>query len=329
MIGVPHPRSPPAVTPDPPPPPDPAGDTRGGARFPLFRHDDFDPESLLAAKGTTTISVCLPARDEASTIGPIVAAIRTELVDRVPLVDELLVIDDHSTDDTAALARAAGATVVPAGEVLPDHGRNPGKGEALWKSLFVSSGDVVVWCDADIRNFDTRFVLGVLGPLLTRGDIGFVKGFYRRPLRDDGEGGGRVTELMARPLISALFPHLGDLVQPLSGEFGGRRRHLERVPFQQGYGVDLGLLIDLTARFGSELVAQVDLGSRVHRNRPLRELGPQAAAILAMALRRVAGEAEVGDELVLRRPDGHVHLGVGQRPPLIELTEYRRRHGID
>jgi glucosyl-3-phosphoglycerate synthase len=305
--------------PDPPP----------AAPFPVFRHDEFDPATLAAVKRETTVSVCLPARDEAATIGPIVAAIRTELIERVALVDELLVVDDHSGDDTAALARAAGATVVPASEILPAHGRNPGKGEALWKSLHASSGDVVVWCDADIRNFDVRFVVGVLGPLLTRSHIGFVKGFYRRPLRDDGEGGGRVTELMARPLISALFPHLGGLVQPLAGEFGGRRHHLERVPFQQGYGVDLGLLIDLTARFGPDLVAQVDLGSRVHRNRPLRELGPQAAAILAMALRRADGELGIGDELVLRRPDGDVRLGVGQRPPLIEVPEYRQRHGID
>ena len=291
----------------------------------MFEHHQFTAEFLLGRKGGTTISVCLPARDEAVTIGPIVSAIRRALIEEIPLVDELLVIDDHSTDDTAALARAAGADVVPAGEILAEHGKNPGKGEALWKSLFVSRGDLVAWCDADIRNFDVRFVLGVLGPLLTHPEIGFVKGFYRRPLRDDGEGGGRVTELMARPLISAMFPHLGDLVQPLSGEFGGRRRYLEQVPFQQGYGVDLGLLIDLTARFGPDIIAQVDLGTRVHRNRPLRELGPQAAAILAMALRHAPGEAAIGDELVLQRPDGDVRLGVGERPPLIDLAEYRQR----
>jgi glucosyl-3-phosphoglycerate synthase len=290
----------------------------------MFSHSDFSPEALLAAKDRTTVSVCLPARDEGSTIGPIVSAIHSELVDRCPVVDELLVIDDHSGDDTAAVARAAGATVIPAAEVLAHHTSTPGKGQALWKALYASTGDVVAWCDADIRNFDVRFVVGVLGPLLTRPDIGFVKGFYRRPLRDDGEGGGRVTELMARPLISALFPHLGDLIQPLSGEFGGRRRYLEQVPFQHGYGVDLGLLIDLTDRFGPDLVAQVDLGTRVHRNRPLRELGPQAAAILAMALRRV-GQQPTADRLVLRRPGGDVDLDVGEHPPLAELDEYRER----
>lgn len=293
---------------------------------PSFDHARFTAASLVGPKGATTVSVCLPARDEAPTIPAIVDAIRHELVERVPLVDELLVIDDHSTDDTAALARQAGATVVPAGEILPEHGTNPGKGEALWKSLHVSSGEIVVWCDADIRNFDVRFIVGVLGPLLTEPGIGFVKGYYRRPLRDDGEGGGRVTELMARPLISTLFPHLGELVQPLSGEFGGRRRYLEQVPFQQGYGVDLGLLVDLTARFGSGILAQVDLGTRIHRNRPLRELGPQAAAILAMALRHAGDGLAGGEELLLQRPQqGDVRLAVGQRPPLIELAEYRER----
>jgi glucosyl-3-phosphoglycerate synthase len=304
------------------------GTEQGRLGFPVFRHSDFDPADLVSRKQGRTISVCLPARDEAATIATIVERIRRDLVEGCPLVDELLVVDDSSTDDTAALARAAGATVVPAGAILAEHGRNPGKGEALWKSLFVSRGDLVIWCDADIRNFDSRFVVGIAGPLLADPALGFVKGFYRRPLRDDGEGGGRVTELMARPLISALFPHLGDLVQPLSGEFGGRRELLERVPFHQGYAVDLGLLVDLTARFGTDPVAQVDLGTRIHRNRPLRELGPQSAAILAMALRHTAGEVDVPEELVLRRPEGDLTLGVGIRPPLIELPEYRQRHDV-
>jgi glucosyl-3-phosphoglycerate synthase len=296
--------------------------------IPRFDHHEFSAEDAVRAKGDTTVSVCLPARNEAPTIAGIVDSIRSVLVEGAPVIDELIVIDDHSTDDTAALARQAGATVVPAGEILADYGDGAGKGEALWKSLYVSSGDVVVWCDADIRNFDDRFIVGVLGPLLAHDHLGFVKGFYRRPLRDDGEGGGRVTELMARPLIATLFPHLGDLVQPLSGEFGGRRRYLEQVPFQQGYGVDLALLIDLTDRFGTEILAQVDLGTRIHRNRPLRELGPQSAAILAMALRR-AGVTPTSDELVLRRPADNVSIGVGERPPMIELAEYRARHGVE
>lgn len=307
------------------PVPQPERPRRSRDGFPSYCHRDFDPQRLLAHKGATTVSVCLPARDEAATIGPIVAAIRSQLVEALPLVDELIVVDDHSCDGTGDLARAAGATVVLADEVLPDHGRQPGKGEALWKSLFASTGDVVVWCDADIRDFDVRFVVGVLGPLLTDPDIGFVKGFYRRPVAGDEEGGGRVTELMARPLISALFPQLGGLVQPLSGEFGGRRRYLERVPFHHGYAVDLGLLIDLTRRFGPDVIAQVDLGTRIHRNRPLDELGPQAAAILAMALRRAAGGDADRDELLLLRPQGDVPVAVGEHPPLIELPDYRPR----
>jgi glucosyl-3-phosphoglycerate synthase len=287
----------------------------------MFDHVDFRPDRLAERKGTTTVSVVLPARNEEATVGSIVATIRDRLVIDTGLVDELLVMDDGSTDDTAARAADAGAKVVDAASILPEHGSG-GKGEALWKSLRASSGDVVVWCDADIRNFDERFVVGCIGPLLTRPDIGFVKGFYRRPLNEDGDGGGRVTELVARPLIATLFPDLDEMVQPLSGEFGGRRELLEAVPFHRGYAVDLGLLIDLARSFGVERLGQVDLGARVHRNRPLRELGPQAAAILAMALER-SGLRE-GDELatlVMRRPEfGDAAITVGQLPPMATVA---------
>ncbi len=290
----------------------------------LFDHRTFTVDELLAVKGSTTVTVALPAKDEAPTIGAILTTIREGLMDRVGLVDELIVIDDHSTDDTAAVARQAGAEVYPAAEILPRYGAGHGKGEALWKSLHVSTGDIVCWCDADIRNYDNRFVLGPLGPLLQNDDISFTKGFYRRPLRDDGEGGGRVTELVARPLISSLFPHLGPLVQPLSGEFAGRRSVLEAVPFSRGYAVDLALLIDLTDRFGTDVIAQVDLGTRIHRNRPLRELGPQSAAITNMVLRR-AGHETVADlidgvgALTLLRPTlGDATITVGDLPPMAE-----------
>ncbi|MEM7273637.1 MAG: glucosyl-3-phosphoglycerate synthase [Actinomycetota bacterium] len=286
----------------------------------LFDHERFDPDELAERKGPTTVTVAIPARDEAATIGPIVATIRRALMEDAPLVDELLVIDDLSTDDTALIAEKAGATVWSSAEILPEHGSG-GKGEALWKSLSVATGDLITWCDADIRNFDERFVVGCIGPMLVDETIGFVKGFYRRPLSEDGEGGGRVTELMARPLIATLFPHLDHLFQPLSGEFGGRRALLQQVPFHRGYAVDLGLLIDLTARFGPDIVAQVDLGSRVHRNRPLRQLGPQASAILAMALER-AGVTPVTDRPVLRRPEfGDAEISIGQLPPLQALAE--------
>lgn len=284
----------------------------------LFEYGDFEPADLVAAKGSTTITVALPAKDEAATIGPIISTIRSILVDQFPVIDELLVIDDLSEDETAVIAEKAGATVHSSADILPEHGSG-GKGEALWKSLHVSTGDLIVWCDADIRNFDTRFIVGCLGPLLTRPEIGFVKGFYRRPLNEDGEGGGRVTELMARPLIATLFPELDMMIQPLSGEFGGRRELLEQVPFCRGYAVDLGLLIDLSRQFGAEVLAQVDLGSRAHRNRPLRQLGPQSAAILAMALRRSGVSVDAGT-LTMRRPEfGDAAIEIGELPPLSSL----------
>ena len=300
----------------------------------IYDHQAFTVERLLEAKGDATVTVALPAKNEAPTIEAIIETIVGGLMGSTGLVDELIVIDDHSTDDTAALARQAGATVYPAGEILPAYGPGYGKGEALWKSLHVSTGDIVCWCDADIRNYDNRFILGPLGPLLLEPEISFTKGFYRRPLRDDGEGGGRVTELVARPLISTLFPHLGPLIQPLSGEFAGRRSVLEQVPFSRGYAVDLALLIDLAERYGIESIAQVDLGTRIHRNRPLRELGPQSAAITDMALRRAersgrvassdVGETPVGDsrDLTLLRPTlGDATITVGDLPAMASVAD--------
>ncbi len=302
----------------------PRGSCRSTPFMRIFDHASSTIDHLLEAKGQTRITVALPARNEAPTIERIVGAIHADLVVGHRLVDELIVIDDHSSDDTAALARSAGATVFPAAGILPEHGLGHGKGEALWKSLHVSTGDVICWCDADIRNYDNRFVLGLIAPLLSEPDIGFVKGFYRRPVRDDGEGGGRVTELVARPLISTLFPHLGPLVQPLAGEFAGRRCLLEQVPFSRGYAVDLALLIDIAERFGSAAIAQVDLGSRIHRNRPLRELGPQAAAIVHMALRRAGldpASGTAGAPLELLRPTlGDVAIEVGDLPPMASLA---------
>lgn len=300
------------------PHPEPPRFDRAPRQDRLFSYSSFSPEALVDLKDGQTITVALPARDEAETIGPILEQIVAELVERVPLIDELLVIDDLSEDNTAVIADKAGATVYSSAEILPEYGSG-GKGEALWKSLHVSSGDLITWCDADIRNFDNRFILGVLGPMLTNQDIGFVKGFYQRPLNTEGEGGGRVTELMARPLIASLFPNLETMFQPLSGEFGGRRELLTQVPFARGYAVDLALLIDLADRFGAEVLAQVDLGSRVHRNRPLRQLGPQSAAILAMALRR-AGVTSIDDPLIMARPEfGDAEITVGDLPPLADL----------
>ena len=288
----------------------------------LFDHRDFEVDRLVAAKrdGGHTISVVLPARDEATTVGGIVERLRSALVDDAPLVDEVLVVDDRSVDATAAVARNAGARVVRSVDVLPEVGVRAGKGEALWKGVAASTGSLVAFCDADLRDFDPRFVVGLVGPLLLHDDVSFVKAFYDRPLDGSPRGGGRVTELMARPLVSSLFPSLTSIVQPLAGEFAGRRPVLESVPFVEGYGVDLALLIDIARTYGVESIAQVDLGVRAHRNRPLSELGPMATTILLMALDRAGVDAP--REAVLRTPErGEVGVSFGERPPLRQVLD--------
>lgn len=289
---------------------------RGPASFPPGR---FAVADLVAAKARTglTVSVCLPARNEEATVAQVVAAIRAALVTGVGLVDEVLVVDDHSDDRTAALAAAAGARVVDASAVLTGHGEGHGKGEALWKSVHESTGDLVVWVDADIVDFDPAFVVGLLGPLLTDPAIHFVKGHYHRP-EADGVGGGRVTELLARPLLAQYFPELAEVAQPLAGEYAARRSLLEQLPFVVGYGVDVALLIDAARAVGVEGLAQVDLGVRHHRNRSLAELGPQALAVSQAILDR-AGVRPPGPA-VLRRPgQAPVTLAVHERPPLASL----------
>lgn len=284
-----------------------------------FDGRSYGAADLVAAKAGRTVSVCLPARDEAATVGTIVGAIRRLLVDEVPLVDELIVIDDHSTDATAEQAAAAGAEVISAAEVLGAVVAGPGKGEALWRSLHASSGDLVVWCDADLVDFDPAFITGLLGPLLCE-PIDFVKGYYERP-EDDGVGGGRVTELVARPALSLLHPRASGFLQPLSGEYGGRRELLESLPFTRGYGVDLALLLDALDRVGPSRVGQVDLGRRHHRNRSLDQLAPQAAAVLQVALRRTDDGSAIPDRAVLRRADGSLVTVEGaELPPLIRVA---------
>lgn len=287
------------------------------------RHHRYYPiPRLIEAKGATTVSVCLPARNEESTVGEIVATVRHDLLD-AGVIDELLVVDDHSTDSTASVASRAGARVVAAADILPEYGEGHGKGEVLWKSLLETTGDVVLWCDSDLREFHHRFVTGLLGPLLCEDDVDFVKGFYRRP-ESDGEGGGRVTELVARPLLSLLFPELTGIKQPLSGEYGGRREVLDKLPFVEGYGVEMGLLVDLARRFGTDGIVQVDLDVRHHRNRPLEELSPQAAAIMQTALRRVHRDlVPVVADLV--RGAESTEIEAAERPPMIEVAKYLAR----
>ncbi|MGY1815393.1 glucosyl-3-phosphoglycerate synthase [Blastococcus sp. SYSU D00820] len=296
---------------------------------------DLDVPALLRAKrrGGHRVSVVLPARDEEATVGRLVADIAARWVRRVPLVDELLVVDSDSTDATAAVARAAGADVVAAADVLPAHGSRPGKGEALWKSLAATTGDLVVFLDADLLGDVAHYVPALLGPLLADPQVGYVKGCYTRPLEVEGvstpAGGGRVTELTARPLLNALWPELAGVVQPLGGEYAGRRSVLERVPFVSGYGVEVGLLVDLLQLTGLGGLAQVDLGVRRHTSQAQEALGRMAGQVVSTVLARAGGAREAGGLLTQFRHDGagfvpvSTPVAVDERPPMATVPEYR------
>jgi glucosyl-3-phosphoglycerate synthase len=272
------------------------------------------------------VSVCLPARNEAPTIGAIVR----EAV-RLDVVSEVVVLDDGSSDDTAAIATAAGARVVSEASVLPEAGRGSGKGNAMWKSLYACTGDIICWLDADLRNFRGEYVERLCAPLLSQPDTMFVKAYFTRSFAGAPTGGGRVTELVARPLLSLLFPKLADIVQPLGGEYAARRTALEVLPFVEGWGVELGLLVDVVERFGRDAVAQVDLDVREHRNRPLADLGPQALAVMATALRRAGLLPEATAafvELLRAASDGTITaepVEVRERPPIVTVPAYRAR----
>ena len=296
----------------------------------------MQPADLVAVKRALplSVSVCLPARDEVATIGGIVREIRGALVGDVHgdgLVDEVVVIDDGSTDATAAAARAAGATVVAEADVLAEAGPGSGKGNALWKSLYVCGGDVICWIDADLANFRAESVVKLLEPLLLDPDTLLVKASYARSFEGAPTGGGRVTELVARPLVSLLFPKLADIAQPLGGEYAARREALEVLPFVEGWGVELGLLVDVVSRFGRDAVMQVDLGTREHRNRPVEKLAAQSMSIIATALRRSGLMQFDGPTLELLRADVDGNLEaelveIRERPPIATLPAYRERH---
>ena len=225
--------------------------------------------------------MCIPCRDEVATIGPLVAAARHHLIDCHAVLDELLVLDDRSTDDTAAAAADAGATVIDISDVHRRHGIGHGKGNALWASLVASRGDLIVWCDGDVTSFTPDWVVRLIAPLLIDNRLALVKAMYHRPTASGG--GGRTTELVARPLLSLFAPELTALAQPLSGEFAGRRDVLEQIPFVEGWGVEIAMLLDLSRRFGPASIAQVDLGERHHRHRSLHSLSVQAAEVMASA----------------------------------------------
>jgi glucosyl-3-phosphoglycerate synthase len=307
-----------------------------------FHHSRYADAALLARMKEElglTVSVCLPTRDEADTVGAIVRTVREELMDGVPLVDEIAVIDSASTDATTAVAADAGAVVHQDADILPQLEPYSGKGDALWKALFVLKGDLICFIDADIRAFDARFVRGLLGPLLLEEGVRFSKAFYERPIQQGADlaptGGGRVTELMARPVVNLFFPELAAVVQPLSGEYAGTRELLESVPFLSGYGVELGLLVDITEREGLDAIAQVDLDQRIHRNHLLPSVGRMAFGVLeagVMKLRSL-GRLQLAEEpgtilhqFVLEaggyRPDS-TEILVRERPPAASFPEYR------
>lgn len=292
----------------------------------------------LKRKTRERISVVLPTLNEEKTIGQILQSIQRNLMQDFPLIDEAIVIDSGSSDKTRQIARDLGAPVFIHQELLPAYGARKGKGEALWKSLFAATGDIIIFVDTDIVNFHPRFVSGQVGALLSDSSIQFVKGFYRRPLKVDGKlqagGGGRVTELMARPLINLFVPELSGVIQPLSGEYGGRRRLLERLPFYSGYGVEIGLLIDALYDCGLGSIAQVDLLERIHHNQELPALSQMSFLILQAVMDKVSqrrGIKMIEDfdrsmKMVQYSP-GRLFLSVEEvveriRPPMLEIPEY-------
>jgi glucosyl-3-phosphoglycerate synthase len=287
------------------------------------------------------ISLAFPTLNEEATIGKEILVLKTELMDRAPLLDEIAVIDSGSTDRTREVASEYGAVVHSSAGILKKYGSHRGKGENLWKSLYVLTGDIIVWIDADITNIGPKFVYGLVGPLLGDPAISYVKAFYERPIRtDEGlvpSGGGRVTEILVRPLFSQFYPELASLVQPLSGEYAGRRSLLERLPFSVGYGVELGHLIDIYHTTGVGSIAQVNMARRVHRNQSVHALGKMAFGILSTFHQRLEkyGEAHLGKE------PGRAHISIAagergpevrrteiptvERPPMIEIEEYRKK----
>ncbi|MDQ1009991.1 glucosyl-3-phosphoglycerate synthase [Streptomyces sp. V4I23] len=287
---------------------------------------------LLAAKKNTTVSVVLPALNEEETVGEIVSSIRDALMSGpVPLVDELVVIDSASSDRTAEVAAAAGARVVHRDAVLPRIPAVPGKGDVLWRSLMVTTGDIVCFVDADLREFSPDFVVGIVGPLLTDPEVQFVKAMYDRPLGSAPAQGGRVTELVARPLLNLHWPQLAGFVQPLGGEYAARRSLLEQLPFPVGYGVELGLLVDALNLVGLDALAQVDVGTRRHRHQDGQALGRMAATIYRTAQLRLARGHLVRPELTqfVRgehgfEPRDHP-VDTEERPPMREIGEYAAR----
>ena len=312
-----------------------------------FHHSDFNNiEELVRKKREKKlkISLCLPTLNEEKTVGKVIVILKSELMDRYPLLDEIAVIDSGSTDKTMEVAAGFGVDVYLASDHLKAHGDHKGKGENLWKALYLLTGDIIVYVDSDITNIHPRFVYGLLGPLIEDPDVQYVKGFYDRPLAfSQGirpTGGGRVTEILTRPTFSLFYPDLTPILQPLSGEYAGRREILEKVPFPVGYGIETSMLIDIYNRLGLEAFAQCDLDKRVHRNQETTALGRMSFGILRALIKRLQRDKKIE----LTEDIGHVmrqfnavdgkyqtvehEIVEHERPPMVEIPEYLERfHG--
>ena len=312
-----------------------------------FHADEFaDLKYLVDLKQERdiTISLALPALNEEATVGDVIRSVQKACMEQFPLLDEIILMDSNSNDNTRQIAADLGIPVYIHQELLPEYGARDGKGEALWKSLYVTHGDIVVWVDTDVSNFHPRFVYGQLGPLLQRTKLQFVKGFYRRPLKvgkklNQGRG-GRVTELTARPLLNLFYPELSGIIQPLSGEYGGRRELLEQMPFSSDYGVEIGLLIDILETFHLSAIGQVDMVERIHHSQSLEKLSKMSFTIIQTFFYKL--EQRYGHEMLqdvnrtmkrVCQDHGHLYLQVEevpeqQRPPMISIPEYRQRRGL-
>ncbi|BBO73591.1 glucosyl-3-phosphoglycerate synthase [Desulfosarcina widdelii] len=310
-----------------------------------FHHSEFkDIGRLVAAKHekNLSISLCLPTLNEQRTIAKEIVIMKSELMTRYPLLDEIVVIDSGSTDDTRKIARSYDVTVYQADDILPQMEKFKGKGENLWKALYVTRGDIIIYIDADIKNIHHRFAYGLLGPLLLGDRIRFTKAFYDRPIAIGQNklrptGGGRVTELVTRPLFSMFMPDMTQFLQPLSGEYAGYRSIFEKIPFHIGYGVETGMLIDIHRKWGLDVMAQVDLDRRVHKNQDTKALGRMAFVIIKTFLNRMETlermqiQQQIHDEMIQYqlvrdrlKPENFL-LEQHERPPMIEIPEYQQK----
>ncbi len=310
-----------------------------------FHYSEFSDLNRLVEekrKKNLKISLCLPTLNEEKTIAKEIIIMKSELMTRYPLLDEIVIVDSGSTDKTREIARSYGADVYEAEDILPNLEKFKGKGENLWKALYVTTGDIIVYLDADIKNIHHRFVYALVGPLLLFDNIKYAKAFYDRPIATGKSkirptGGGRVTELVIRPLFSLFFPELTQILQPLSGEYAGFREVFEEIPFPIGYGVETSMILDIYDKWGLDVFAQVDLDRRIHRNQDTRALGKMAFVILMTFInrKRKLGMVDYKDDIFREmiqfnlvkdeyEPDifkieGH------ERPPIIEIPEYREK----